>query len=65
MTRNNSTKNFHKGDSNGSFSSLMNKTSRDRNITSCRKTPNSKVHNSFNVGEIGTEPLTPYHRQTK
>ena len=65
MTRNNSTKNFHKGDSNGSFTSLINKTSRDENITSCRKVPNSKVYNSFNVGEIGREPSTPYRRETK
>ena len=65
MQRNNSTKNFYKGESGGSFTSLIAKTGRDTSITNCRKAPNSKVYNSFNVGEIGGEASTPYRRETK
>jgi len=49
----------------GTFSALIARTGRDTSITNCRKAPNSKVYNSFNIGEIGNETVTPYRRETK
>jgi len=61
IQRNNSTRDLY----GGNFASLMARTGRDTSITNCRKAPNPKVYNSFNVGDIGNESMAPYKRETK